>query len=260
MTTRPSALRMVRALAGVALAAALAACAAGPGAPTAAPSLTPFATQVPAPTPRLATPASVVRVVDGDTIVVSIAGEEHRVRYIGMDAPESVAPGQPVEWLGPEAARANASLVEGRMVLLEKDVSDSDRYGRLLRYVYIDGVMVNAELVRLGCARAVRYPPDVRHQEYLKAAEQEAREARRGLWAEPPTAVAASTFGSCRLGCADRPPGCLIKGLVRSGGGRVYLLPGDEGYSEAELQPDRGDRWFCVEDEAVAAGWRRARQ
>ena len=118
----------------------------------------------------------VVRVIDGDTI--EIEGGD-RVRYIGIDTPE-VYPA--VEYYGMEAWEKNRELVEGSLVRLERDVSERDRYGRLLRYVYVDGIFVNAELVRLGCARAVQYPPDTRHSELLERLEEEAKEAQRGLW------------------------------------------------------------------------------
>ena len=118
----------------------------------------------------------VIRVIDGDTIEVSGG---RRVRYIGVDAPE--VGGGPQHY-GPEATGFNNSLVAGRMVTLEKDVSDVDRFGRLLRFVYADDILVNAELVREGYARAKVYPPDTGHAECFAALEREAREAKRGLW------------------------------------------------------------------------------
>jgi micrococcal nuclease len=122
--------------------------------------------------------ARVVRVIDGDTI--EIAGGAH-VRYIGMDTPETYPK---VEFYGPEAKAKNIELVEGKLVTLEKDVSDTDKYGRLLRYVYADGVFVNGELVRLGYAEAVAYPPDTRYQWQLEQLEKEAKAAKRGIWGE----------------------------------------------------------------------------
>ena len=118
----------------------------------------------------------VLRVIDGDTIEVS-GGQ--RVRYIGVDAPEV---GDSPQYYGPEATGFNNSLVAGRMVTLERDVSDVDRFGRLLRFVYADGILVNAELTREGYARARVYPPDTGHAGCFAALEQEAREAKRGLW------------------------------------------------------------------------------
>jgi endonuclease YncB( thermonuclease family) len=127
--------------------------------------------------------------VDGDTIKVDIVGAPiYTVRYIGIDTPETVHPSKPVEWMGPEASAANQELVGGKTVYLEKDISDTDKYGRLLRYVFlVDGTLVNAELVRLGYAQVSTYPPDVKYQELFLQVQQEAREAERGLWGPTPT-------------------------------------------------------------------------
>jgi len=125
--------------------------------------------------------ALVVRVIDGDT--VEIEGGE-RVRYIGIDAPEIVHPTEPVEYFGEEAAEKNRELVEGRIVSLERDVEDRDEYGRLLRYVWLGDVMINAELVRLGYAYSYSLPPNIRYQELFLRLEGEAREQKLGLWAE----------------------------------------------------------------------------
>ena len=116
--------------------------------------------------------------IDGDTIIVEGG---FRVRYIGIDTPE-VYP--EVEAFGIEAWEANRRLVEGKEVRLERDVSETDKYDRLLRYVYVDEVMVNAELVKQGLARAKAYPPDTRYQDYLAEMEAEARGAGRGIWAK----------------------------------------------------------------------------
>jgi endonuclease YncB( thermonuclease family) len=132
-------------------------------------------------------------VVDGDTIKVEIDGEVYTVRYIGIDTPETVDLSKAVEWMGPEASAANKELVEGKTILLEKDVSETDRYGRLLRYVYVGDVCVNHELVRLGFAQVSTYPPDVKHADWFAEAQQEAREAKRGLWGATPTPSPAPT-------------------------------------------------------------------
>jgi micrococcal nuclease len=126
--------------------------------------------------------ATVERVIDGDTIVVVIQGRRERVRYIGIDAPEMAGSGGRAACYAEAAAKRNEELVGGRTVGLEKDQSETDRFGRLLRYVYVGDAMVNAVLVREGFARAVRYPPDTRHAELLERLEREARAARRGLW------------------------------------------------------------------------------
>jgi micrococcal nuclease len=128
------------------------------------------------------TEARVTRIVDGDTIHVDIGGEVYKVRYIGINAPEMNHPEHGLEPFAPEATARNRDLVDGKAVRLEKDVSETDRYGRLLRYVWLDGVMVNEVLVREGLARSVSYPPDIKHQPLLREAELEARASRRGLW------------------------------------------------------------------------------
>jgi micrococcal nuclease len=134
--------------------------------------------------------ARVVRITDGDTIRVLLDGQDRPLRYIGIDTPESVAPNTPVEPFALAATAANARLVQGREVVLEKDVSETDRFDRLLRYVWLappegtDGawVFVNLELVRAGVAEARAYPPDTRYDDLLEAAESDARAARRGMW------------------------------------------------------------------------------
>lgn len=128
--------------------------------------------------------AEVLRVVDGDTIIVLLDGQVQRVRYIGINAPESVKPDSPVEYMGPESSKANQALVGARHIWLERDISPSDKYGRLLRYVWVGDIMVNGELVRQGYAQAVTYPPDVKYQAWLHQLESDARAAERGLWAE----------------------------------------------------------------------------
>lgn len=125
----------------------------------------------------------VTRVIDGDTIELE-TGET--VRYIGIDTPETKAPGQPIGCYGPEASRKNETLVLNKEVRLERDVSETDRYGRLLRYVYVptdDGeLLVNEVLVKEGFAQASSYPPDVAKQDIFRAAEAKAREKQLGLW------------------------------------------------------------------------------
>ncbi len=139
--------------------------------------------------------AVVVRVIDGDTVEVRItdrvdgpgAGRAtlnriFSVRLIGIDTPESVKPGSPIECFGKEASAATTALLEGQRVRLVKDVEETDAYGRLLRYVYLEAEMANARLVINGYAHAYTYPPDVRHSSLLQELEREAREAERGLW------------------------------------------------------------------------------
>ncbi len=162
--------------------------------PTAQPK-TPTATATQTPSPvadQGRETALVVEITDGDTIRVVMDGVEYPVRYIGIDTPEI----QNGEWFGQEARDANAELVEGKEVLLEKDESETDQYDRLLRYVFlIDGTFVNAELVRMGFAESKAYPPDTKYYDQLESLEQEARSAGLGLW-QNPTSVAVDTTGT----------------------------------------------------------------
>lgn len=115
----------------------------------------------------------VTRIIDGDTIEIEGG---YRVRYIGIDALEK---GEPYYL---EATEANRSLIGSKKVRLEKDVVDEDKYGRLLRYVWVNEIMVNAELVRLSYAYSHYYPPNLKYQTHFLQLEKEAREQRRGLW------------------------------------------------------------------------------
>jgi micrococcal nuclease len=127
---------------------------------------------------------TVTRVVDGDTIHVALDGQDETVRYIGIDTPESVKPGTPVQCFAEAASAANRRLVDGRRVRLTFDAERRDRYGRLLAYVRRadDGVFVNERLVRDGYARTLTIPPNVRFAGRFATLAQEARESRRGLW------------------------------------------------------------------------------
>jgi micrococcal nuclease len=126
----------------------------------------------------------VTRVVDGDTVEVELPGGSEDVRYIGIDTPESVAPGQPVECFGKRASEVNDRLVEGERVRLVFDDERRDKYGRLLAYVHAGPLFVNAELVRRGYARTLAIEPNTNRAELFDRLEQEAANAGRGLWAE----------------------------------------------------------------------------
>lgn len=143
---------------------------------------TPTATSTPT-TAGSETTAKAIRIVDGDTIELE---GKIKLRYIGMDTPEVHHPTKGKECLGEKASQKNAELVLGKQVRLEKDISETDRYGRLLRYVYVDGddgeIFVNQELVKLGLARAKKYPPDTKYHEILQNTEKEAQANKLGIW------------------------------------------------------------------------------
>lgn len=128
----------------------------------------------------------VKRVIDGDTIELE-NGE--KVRYIGIDTPETKHPSKPIQYYGKEASEANRSLVEGKEVRLEFDVQQRDKYGRLLAYVYVGDIFVNAWLVENGYAQILTIPPNVKYQDKFLELQKRAREEDRGLWGKDTTQV-----------------------------------------------------------------------
>ncbi len=204
----------------------------------------------------------VIRVVDGDTI--EIEGGK-KVRYIGIDTPETVDPRKPVQCFGREASQRNKELVLGKLVRLEKDVSETDAYGRLLRYVYVDiggsEVMVNAYLVQEGFAHASSYPPDISHQDAFRLLEREAEKGNKGLWASCPIQAGAkdATQSVNVLSSSAGDGTCKIKGNISSASEKIYHLPGCGSYDKTAIDESMGERWFCSENEAVVAGWRKAK-
>ena len=130
--------------------------------------------------PQTAQVAEVAEVVDGDTIKVWLDGQLQGLRYIGVDTPETSFGTEP---FGPEAADLNSRLVLGKQALLYRDVSEVDRYGRLLRYVVVDGVFINDELVRGGYAEAKDYPPDTACAALFHRTQAAAQTAKAGMWA-----------------------------------------------------------------------------
>ena len=127
--------------------------------------------------------------MDGDTIEVMIEGKTDRVRYLGIDAPETVDPRKPAQCFGIEASKKNKELVAGKIVRLEKDSTERDTYNRLLRYLWLDDALINEALVAEGFARAATYPPDVKYEERFAWAERAAREEKRGLWSACPASL-----------------------------------------------------------------------
>jgi endonuclease YncB( thermonuclease family) len=188
--------------------------------PSTVPS-TPTSLPTSPPAPRSVGAALVTAITDGDTVTVEMDGTSYTVRYIGMDTPERGDP------FYAEATQANSDLVLGREVWLEKDVNETDRFGRLLRYVYVGDVMINEELVRTGYAQASAYPPDVKYQERLDRAERLARENNAGLWAIAvivPTAPPAAPTPLPEAPQASAPPtGVAAPPPAPSGSGLVII-------------------------------------
>ena len=128
-------------------------------------------------------PAKVDRVVDGDTIKIFFEGDSDRVRLIGIDTPESVAPDENRNVpYGKIASEFTKEKLEGKDIELEFDVKERDEYGRLLAYVYLDGVMFNKTLLDEGHAQIYTFPPNVKYVELFEEAQKAAREAGNGIW------------------------------------------------------------------------------
>lgn len=197
----------------------------------------------------------VVAVVDGDTIEVE-GGE--RVRYIGIDTPESTVEH---ECYGEEAKSRNRELVEGKHVRLLADAEDRDKYGRLLRYVYVGDEFINLALANEGFATQLTIPPNVAHADTFREAVAAAEEAGRGLWGGCPAgerndstrsnqrnydeAIPQATTSEC-------PPDKTIKGNAQS---MIYHLPGGEFY--AKTKPEA---CFATTAEAESAGYRQSKR
>ena len=131
--------------------------------------------------------AFVTEVVDGDTIHVLIGMEQKTIRLLGIDTPETKDPRKPVQCFGKEASNKTKELLEGKEIILQKDVSETDKYGRLLRFIYLplpDGkiLFIDDYLIREGYAHVLTIPPDVKHSDQFLEAQREARDNRKGLW------------------------------------------------------------------------------
>jgi micrococcal nuclease len=217
--------------------------------------------------------ATVTRVIDGDTIEVRIANKRFSVRYIGVDSAELNR--KPLQCFAKEAQAFNRELVLNKTVRLEKDINETDKFGRLLRYVYLqDGRMVNAELVKNGYALAITYPPDVKYAEPLAALQTQAREAGAGLWtkcAQPapvPTATPAPVQEAAQPLAPAQPAPAAVSGSaqpidpwtcpdshpIKGNYGKkakIYHVPGSTYYSRT-----KPEKCFATEGDAVNDGFR----
>ena len=202
--------------------------------------------------------SGLARAIDGDTI--ELAGQ--RVRLEGIDAPEAGqtcpgrhAGGSPGGWrCGQAATAALGRLIEGRHVSCEHH--GQDRYGRLIATCFADHSDIGAEMVRNGHAWAfVKYSATYIDEEAA------ARRTKRGIWASRQPSLPAWQYRARRWQSAEQraPDGCAIKGNISRRGGRIYHTPWSPWYKKVRVDLAKGERWFCDEAQAVAAGWRPAR-
>jgi len=191
----------------------------------------------------------VTRVIDGDTIEIETG---QIVRYIGINTPE-ITKGKN-ECYGQAAFSKNKQLVLDKKITLEKDVSETDKYGRLLRYIWVGEVMVNELLIKHGYAQVMTYPPDVARSDNFIKLEQRARELNLGLWNECPTTQSDSRYGESvpqadTYNCPSDKP---IKGNAQS---MIYHLPSGEYYYKT-----KPEECFSSEREAISAGFRKSKR
>lgn len=228
----------------------------------------------------------VVSVIDGDTIAVRIDGKREKIRIIGLDTPETRKPNTPVQCFGKEASSHMQSLVQSKQVQLAADSSqgDRDKYGRLLRHVFVGGT-TNVALAQIegGYGREYTYDGPYQHRlEYL-AAQNQAKNAHRGTWGPPcngfhqddagssaaastsaapapstPVAPAVPAAPSSPAGAGSSGGACAIKGNINSKGAKIAHAPGSATYDKTVITPSKGERMFCSAAEAIAAGWRMA--
>ena len=213
--------------------------------------------------------ARVHRVIDGATIEVEIDGRIHRVRYLGVEVPgPRDAAGDGESDVSAAALEFNRFLVEDRIVQLEADTVDSDPAGNLLRYVYVGGEMVNKALLTNGYGTVAELPLRFQYQTDFLRAEESAKTNLRGIW-EPKSSEATPVpgFGGGTLpdpGRAGRicdfseTTDSVIKGNIDSTGAATYYPPGSLFYASTVIDESQGDRWFCLEEEAIDAGFKKS--
>lgn len=208
----------------------------------------------------------VVEVIDGDTIKVQYGNEVKKVRLIGIDAPETVDPNKGKECYGEEASNYLKDKLTDKDVLLATDSSQDniDAYGRLLRYVILDGMDINADLISNGYAREYTYEKDyVRKDTYLPIQEN-AKKNKLGLWSDQCAAETNNDSEPASNEPSVQPEdrsNCLIKGNISQyTGEKIYHVPGQKYYDNTWIDESAGERWFCSEAEAVAAGWRKSKE
>ncbi|WP_196237798.1 thermonuclease family protein [Calidifontibacillus erzurumensis] len=199
--------------------------------------------------------AVVTKVVDGDTIDVTFDNKEERVRLLLVDTPETKHPTKPVQPFGPEAYQFTKQTLEGKKVRLELDVSERDKYGRLLAYVWIDDKMFNEMLLEKGLARvAYVFAPNTKYVDRFYEIQKKAQKEGVGIWSIE-NYVQEDGFQSINensVNTKDENNGdCLIKGNINSKGEKIYHTIDSPSYEQT-----KAERWFCTEEEAKAAGFR----
>lgn len=215
-------------------------------------------------------PFKVASVIDGDTIVIDYFGSEEYLRLIGVNTPEVDGPYTEEECYGAEASAFTKSLLEGQWITIESDGTqpDRDKYNRLLRYVYLAGVDFGDYIIDEGYGYEYTYGVPYLKQEEYKESQSAAKNANKGLWAscyvsksdDDAAPIEEGNTANEVVHVYGENGDCNIKGNISySTGEKIYHMPWQENYWDTVISPEYGERWFCSEEEAVSAGWRKAR-
>lgn len=225
-----------------------------------------------------ATLYQVLSVTDGDTIRINYNGTSTPVRLIGVDTPETVDSRTVVQCFGQEASSYLKAKLTSKSVVIEADPTQSDRdeYDRFLRYVYLDGEDVGLSIIKNGYGHEYTYNVPYQKQSEYKTAEKYAENNNLGLWSPStcngnttqPASSSASGSTSSSSTSTTTPTtttepkssaNCVIKGNINNKGEKIYHVPGQQYYDKTIITPSKGERYFCTEEEAVNAGWRKSK-
>lgn len=217
--------------------------------------------------------AKVTRVVDGDTIVVNLKGKDEKIRMILVDTPETVHPSKPVEFYGKEASNFTKAQLTNKTVYLQKDVSDRDRYNRVLRYVWlkrpmtnnptdeeIKNNMYNAILVKEGYGKIATFPPDIKYVDLFRELDKSAREKNLGMWSMEganfvPEENTNKTQNETKQG-NNIPQNPVASGKIKGNkNSKIYHVPGGASYDKIS---EKNVVYFNSEQDAINAGYRKA--
>lgn len=193
---------------------------------------------------------------DGDTFKVDIDGVIKTIRVIGINAPETVDPRKPVECFGIEASNKTKAILFGQIVRLERDSTQGDRnkYGRLLCHIFLEnGTNFGLLMIGEGYAHEYTYAVPYKYQEEYIVAQNYARQNSMGLWGD-----ICDIEGMAEKIIEYNNDGCFIKGNINAKGEKIYHTPNCEYYRQTVIDENRGEKWFCAEQEALDAGWRKA--
>lgn len=216
----------------------------------------------------------VVNIIDGDTIRVRRGTSIEKIRLIGIDTPETVDSRVDVQCYGPEATQYLKQKLENKEVVLISDVTqgDTDKYGRLLRYVSLGGEDVGLDLIRNGYAKEYTYEKAYSYQSAYRDAQILAKSSKLGVWSDKCSSNdgKSSQDSQPQINPVITPEAkpaessisnCNIKGNISYyDGKKIYHVPGQKYYESTQIDESAGERWFCSEAEAQAAGWRKSKE